>query len=113
MTELNEGVKFDGGKPQWDLLDLDIMEDVVRVLTFGAKKYPEPDNWKKVPNLSRRYEAAALRHQAARQRGEIIDHETGLPHLAHAMCCLLFRMWKDKQDGILAQSFTQAPDPKA
>jgi hypothetical protein len=33
------GVKHDKGKPQWDLLPWKEMEDVVKVLTFGASKY--------------------------------------------------------------------------
>lgn len=30
------------------------------------------------------------RHLWAYRRGEVSDPESGLPHLAHAMCCLMF-----------------------
>lgn len=89
-----EGFKADSGKPDWSLLDLSTVEEVVRVLTVGAKKYAR-DNWQKVPNARERYLAAALRHLAAWQRGERLDPETGLPHLAHAQCCLHFLSWLD------------------
>ncbi|WP_228144548.1 dATP/dGTP diphosphohydrolase domain-containing protein [Moraxella lacunata] len=26
---------------------------------------------------------------------EMVDGESGLPHLAHAVCCLIFLMWFD------------------
>jgi hypothetical protein len=90
-----EGYKADEEKPDWSLLSLDVLEDTVRVLTLGAKKYAR-DNWQKVPNGRERYFAAALRHLTAWQRGEANDPETGLPHLAHAQCCLTFLGWIDK-----------------
>ncbi len=34
--------------------------------------------------------AAAQRHLIAHYSGEDIDPESGLPHLAHASCCLMF-----------------------
>lgn len=87
MSEV--GRKFDGGKLDYTLLPWDALEDVVRVLEFGAQKYAR-DNWKHVENAETRYTAAAFRHMVARMNGEKTDPETGLDHLAHAMCCLLF-----------------------
>jgi hypothetical protein len=91
-----DGVKYDFGKADWSLMPFDALEDVVRVLEHGAKKY-EPDNWKRVPDSKRRYKSAALRHIIAYALGRIIDKESGLPHLAHAICCLLFAHWFDMQ----------------
>jgi len=88
------GRKDDAEKPRWDLLPFDELEDTVRVLTFGAIKY-SPDNWKRVPGARCRYIAAAFRHLVARARGEILDPESGRPHTAHAVCCLLFLAWFD------------------
>lgn len=87
--DCGEGKKYDQGKPQWNLLPWLAVEEVVKVLTFGAKKYA-PDNWRRVADARNRYSAAALRHISAFMRGEEQDPETGLHHLAHATCCLLF-----------------------
>lgn len=92
-----EGFKADAGKPDWMLLPFGPVEEIVKVLTLGAKKYA-PDNWQKVPEAERRYPAALLRHVVARLQGERFDPETGLPHLAHAGCCLLFWMWFDAKE---------------
>ena len=70
------------------------MEDVVRVLTHGAKKY-SPFNWQHIDNFIDRYFSACMRHLSARVQGEIYDTETRLPHTAHAICCLLFIGWYD------------------
>jgi len=40
--------------------------------------------------------AAALRHTVAIADGEIVDPESGLPHAAHAMCCVMFLLWMQK-----------------
>jgi hypothetical protein len=88
------GKKYDQEKPRWELLPLATVEDIVKVMTFGAKKYGD-NNWKLV-EPKQRYFAAALRHLKAWQSGEIIDKESGLPHLAHALCSLLFLHYLDK-----------------
>jgi hypothetical protein len=84
-----EGRKDDSEKNRLDLLTFAAIEEIGRVLTFGAKKYDD-DNWKKVPNLRRRYLAAGLRHVFAWARGQRNDPETGFHHLAHGACCFLF-----------------------
>ena len=53
------------------------------------------NNWVNVPDAKTRYYDAAMRHLDAWHRGEVNDEESGLPHLAHAACCLLFVMWFD------------------
>ena len=42
-----------------------------------------------------RYDDAALRHIQAYLSGELNDPESGKPHLAHALCCLMFRLELD------------------
>jgi hypothetical protein len=84
------GTKHDGGKLPWHLLPFDAIEQVVRVLDFGAKKYA-PRNWEKGIAHSRVF-AAAQRHLTSWWRGEDNDPETGLSHLAHAACCTLFML---------------------
>lgn len=88
------GVKHDTGKPRWDLIPLDILEDVVRVFTFGAEKYGD-HNWRAGMRWQRPL-AACLRHLTQWQGGQDRDLETGLSHLAHATCCLIFMMWYQK-----------------
>ena len=80
--------KLDVDKDRWDLLPTRALREVVRVFTFGAKKYSD-HGWKTVPGARERYYAALLRHVTAWFEGERIDSETGLPHLAHAGCCVL------------------------
>lgn len=99
---VEKGRKFDAEKPRWDLLPWKPLNEVAKVLTFGARKYAD-DNWKKVPRARKRYLAAALRHLAAWGDGERNDPETGLNHLAHAACCVLFLAWFD---------LTGTPDPE-
>lgn len=82
------GLKFDGDKPALALLPIESLEEVGKVLTFGAKKYAA-HNWRQGFKWSRLL-SAAMRHLFAFTRGEDKDPETGLSHLAHAACCLLF-----------------------
>ena len=92
---LPEGVKADLGKPPMHLLDPYALEEVSKVLAFGAAKY-ELHNWRKGIKLSRLL-SAMLRHTFAFLRGEDIDKESGLPHMAHALCCGMFILWLHKE----------------
>jgi hypothetical protein len=70
------------------LLPGDALLEVARVLDYGAQKY-SANNWRKVRPGSR-YLDAALRHLHAYADGEDNDPESGLSHLGHAACCVLF-----------------------
>lgn len=82
------GVKYDSNKPDFSLLSPIALAQLAQVLTFGAKKYA-PNNWRNGIDQSRLV-SAALRHITAFNSGEDTDPETGLPHMAHAMCCCMF-----------------------
>jgi hypothetical protein len=86
-------VKADSGKLQWSLLPFEELKDVVRVLMLGAKKYT-PDNWKKCDDVTR-YKDALMRHVISYVSGDTTDGESGLSHLAHAVCNCLFLMYFD------------------
>jgi len=92
-----QGIKHDAGKRRFSLLPWGPVSSVVDVLEFGARKYAV-DNWQRVPDAESRYANATMRHVVARLQGERNDPESGLPHLAHAACCLLFWMWFDARD---------------
>jgi hypothetical protein len=83
------GVKYDVAKLRYSLIPLGSLQEVVKVLEFGAKKYA-PDNWKYVDDAEARYWDAAMRHIVAYKIEDKADSETGLSHLAHAISCLLF-----------------------
>ena len=76
------------------LLDADFLEGVANVLTFGAEKYA-PHNWRGGIQQSRLI-AAAYRHLGAFNKGEDLDPESGINHLLHASCCLMFAHWMIK-----------------
>ena len=83
------GMKYDRDKARYDLLPPKAINELAKVLTFGAKKYA-PNSWQNVEDGLNRYRAALLRHTFAIQKGELLDSESGLPHAAHAMCCAAF-----------------------
>ena len=88
LTTKSGGTKYDESKPDMSLLSPLALTYLAQVLTFGAKKYA-PNNWRKGIDQSRLV-SAALRHITAFNAGEDVDPETGLPHMAHAMCCCMF-----------------------
>lgn len=82
------GVKADHDKSRLDLVSTIWLFGVGEVLAYGAKKYAA-HNWRK--GLARsRLLGACLRHVLAYVGGEDNDPETGMSHLYHASCCLMF-----------------------
>ncbi len=88
------GKKYDSGKNRWELLPVSAVEQIVKVLNFGADRYGS-DNWQGLENFDARYYAALQRHLVAWRRGEDVDPDSGLLHLAHAGCCLVFLLSKE------------------
>lgn len=90
--------KDNSGKRLWKLLPTKAVGLVVDVLGYGAYLAPRPDgtkgygenNWQGIPTLD--YYDAALRHLTAWKLGERLDSASGLSHLAHAACCILFML---------------------
>jgi len=77
----------------YNLLPAHALDEVVKVLTYGAVKYNEPidqENWRLVQNPEQRYFAACQRHLWAIRRGELEDQESGILHYAHAITSLMF-----------------------
>lgn len=83
-----QGVKFDADKLPLHLLSTEAMNQTAAVLKFGAKKYAA-NNWRAGFDWSRPL-SAAMRHITAFNDGEDCDPESGLSHLAHAACCIMF-----------------------
>jgi hypothetical protein len=100
-------LKKDAGKPRWELLPLECIEGCVKVLTFGAQKY-EDNGWKKLmmqPDGVSRVSGSLMRHLVAIGRHGIgaIDDESGLPHIDHVMCNVVFlkfrQLWEEEDEG--------------
>ncbi len=87
---MGENAKYDQGKNRLDLVFPSIIEELGKVRTYGVQKYKDPDNWKRIDDAKQRYTAAAMRHFEAWRKGEIYDPESGIMHLSHCACNLMF-----------------------
>jgi len=92
---MEKGLKLDFDKLRWDLLPIECVEEIVKVLTFGAKKYAD-NNWQLVENSTERYYAALMRHIVEWRKGDPVDRDSELNHLSHALCNLIFLLWFEK-----------------
>jgi hypothetical protein len=82
------GIKHDQEKPDMSLLSTAALIKMAEVMTFGKKKY-SAHNWRGGFVWSRPL-SAAFRHLVAYIGGEDKDPETGLSHLSHCACCIMF-----------------------
>ena len=81
------GKKFDSNKPMVGTIIRVFPRALMAigaVIRFGAKKYPNPNNWKMNEDIINRYFDSAIRHMSKHFAGYEKDEETGLPHLVHA-----------------------------
>lgn len=97
-AQVRPGPKFDTGKLSFENVPWDELEEYFKVTAFGAKKY-EAFSWQRVPNMRKRYFSALMRHVLAWAKGEQLDQETKLHHLAHAVSNCFFLMWSDRVKG--------------
>lgn len=81
-------VKDNRSKARMDLIPYLPLYGAAEVLGYGAAKY-KPNNWRLGLSWSQTF-ASLQRHLWAFNEGKDIDPESGLPHIDHAMCQLLF-----------------------
>lgn len=119
----NKGLRYNGGKPQYSLIDYTLLEPMVRTLEYGAHKYSVfedekgnkikgsevtveeskklklissgRDNWKKGFPMKELIDSA-YRHINAYNAGELVDKESGCHHLGNLMCNILFIFNQEK-----------------
>lgn len=117
IMEEEKGLRYNEGKPQWSLMHWKSLEPMIQVLMYGAHKYSVfeddkgnkikgsevsvkdskqlklissgRDNWKKGFPETELWDSF-LRHTAAILDGEELDPESGLPHIGHQFCNLMF-----------------------
>ena len=96
-----KGMKWDGGKLRWDLLDLETLEPIVNRFTKGAEKYG-PNNWQLVDDAKERYYAAAMRHLCEYRKGNRDDDDPRFAdypsHLAASIWNMLCLLWFENQE---------------
>lgn len=96
MTDRDQSIKADNGKPQCRLVPCEIVRNIAYVREYGAKKYGSAENWKSVEK--ERYIDAMYRHLLAYiEDNKSIDEESGLPHLWHLACNVAFLCELEKQ----------------
>lgn len=105
--------RFNDGKLRVDLIEPGFIMAIAQVLTYGANKY-SANNWKTGTGLTdEQIDGSLERHFWATKSGEIYDKESGLPHLYHVGCNLMFKIWKfQKTHGDLNPSFLPTQEKK-
>lgn len=98
-TRDKKALTHDDGKLQLATLPPAGLRGVAAVQLYGHKKYGDFYNYRLGMEHSRQI-SCALRHLLAHMDGETNDPESGLPHLAHATCRIMFLMQNvaDKKD---------------
>ena len=82
---------FSKGKLKWSLLPISVLEEVIKVLMWGARKYGD-NNWMRGTEWSEYYNSGQ-RHRAAFWSGEDKDSESKLYHLSHSIVDDMFLLW--------------------
>ena len=89
VTEPDQTIKADAGKPRLTLVPQQIIFDIAKVREYGLAKYGESESWRKVD--IQRYRDAAYRHfMAYLKNPQGVDDESGLSHLSHLACNIAF-----------------------
>lgn len=89
------GIKLDAGKPEWSMIPMEALEEVVHVFMKGRDKYTR-NNWRKGMSWSRVMDSTMRHIYAWYWRKEDKDPESGFSHLAHAVANLMFLLTYEK-----------------
>lgn len=92
-------------KPPLSVLPAPAMYVAALALLDGACKYRR-HNWRIAGVRSSVYYDAAMRHLTRWWEGETVDPDSGIPHLGHAMACLIILL-----DADLAKKLTDDRPP--
>tara|TARA_R110000744_G_scaffold11037_1_gene33803 strand:- start:4680 stop:5051 length:372 start_codon:yes stop_codon:yes gene_type:complete len=86
----DKGTRYNSGKTQFSyMLNADVaMKGMCDVFEFGAQKYAR-NNWKKGLDTNEVMDSL-LRHLTSYANGEVLDPESGLPHIDHITCNAVF-----------------------
>ena len=88
--------KHDKDKLRWDLMQFDVLDELARVYTFGAKEYVD-NSWKEfVGKEPDRIWGALGRHVSKARQGEVIS-EDNLYHLSQVMWNAAALLWSQLQ----------------
>ncbi len=100
VTDPDTGGQKGIKQERFDLIPVEPLEDLARVYGYGATKYDD-HNWRKGYSWSLSF-GAMMRHAWAFWRGEDLDPESGLPHMAHVawhcMTLLWFSQYRKEKD---------------
>jgi hypothetical protein len=108
----NQSYKLDEGKLRYDLLPPLAMDELVRVYTFGVQKYAAR-NWEKGLPWTKWF-AAIMRHVMDWLKGENLDPESGIHHMAHAAWnCLALTEYYLRKTGQDDRPYSVPPDMRA
>ena len=95
-----EGKKYDVGKTDWSLLDMEFIEPLIPVFALGEKRYGYL-NWQKDfgPDFSRRFQAARKRHEKAAQYNPLAQNvdDDNVYHLAQVAWNALQELYHARQ----------------
>lgn len=107
----NQAVKKDNGKPQLNLVPLEILEPLARVREFAVKKYGKDgiEAWREISDD--RLLAALLRHTVAYQKDpNALDQESGLPAIYHVAINATFLAIKTAERELMADVAEETKD---
>lgn len=94
VSGFENAVKHDNNKIRMELIPVEAIEEIGKAFTFGATKYTD-NNWRKGFEWER-LRGSAMRHLLAWSKGEDLDPESGLSHLAHLGACVAMLITHEK-----------------
>ena len=100
MVQYEKVDKLDTGKIQPMLVCSSVVEAIARVREYGLKKYPDTgkDGWRRLS--IEQLQNACYRHWLLYvENPNGVDAESGLPHLWHVACNVMFLCERFKKDG--------------